>query len=289
MSSVARSSTSNSNAGVIYTTEVSLYDRIFGGLMALLALGLFLFVTLLSIWWFGAPLGQSQGFDIFLPPNPNPVLPIPVEEVELSVIEFDGSESDSFKESLEKTGDSVAKLAETTFSESAGTGIGIAGNGDGLGIGIGRLPGPIAGVRAPKWSVVQEAADLESYQRKLDFFAIEIGAVHKSGDQIWRIARLSTEKVVTESTRGAESSRRHFVNQKTRLRQWDRQTIAQAGVDLKDVIAVHFYPDELVGKMQQLINAQFKERAGDLKEVNFKIVGTPGDFRFEIKDVKFNN
>ena len=277
-----------SSAGATFPTGVSLYDRVFGGLIALLVLSLFMFVTLLSIWWFGESPSMASR-TIIIPPPVDPELPLPVEQVELNLVEFDGSESQSFTESLEKTEDSLAKLSETKLAESEGTGIGIAGDGFGPGIGIGRMPGPGGGNLAPKWNVIQDASDLESYQRKLDFFAIEIGAVHKSSDQIWRIAHLSTKKVVAESTRSAESSLRYFVNQRTRLLQWDRQTIAQAGVDVQDVIAVHFYPDELIVKMQQLIDAKYKDQAGDLREVNFKIVGTPGDFRFEIEDVGFNH
>jgi len=147
----------------------------------------------------------------------------------------------------------------------------------------------VSGGAAPQWSVVQTANDLASYQRKLDVFGIEIGAVHKTRDQVWRIAKLSTEKIVTESTRGAESAARYFVNQKKRLQQWDRQTIAAAGLDLQDVIAVHFYPDELVAKMQQLIDAQYGDRASQLQQVIFKIAGAAGDLRFEIDNVNFGN
>ena len=141
------------------------------------------------------------------------------------------------------TGVSIATLTETKpTADSDATGVGIAGDGEGFGFGNNRQPGPPAGAGGLKWNVAQQATDLEAYQRKLDFFAIEIGAVHKSNDQIWRISELSSKKVVTESTRSAESNLRYFVNRRQRLLQWDRLTIAQAGIDSEDVIAVHFYP-----------------------------------------------
>ena len=270
-----------------FATEVSLYDRVFGGLVASILLGLFLFITLLSIWYF-----QSPALPTFDPPDPwtHAELLVPVEDENISVVEFEGSESQAFAESLEMTDVSISKLSQTMLpSLFNGNGDGFGGDGKERGIGfIDRLPG-LSGVVAPKWNVIQEASDLEDYQHKLDFFAIEIGAVHKSSGQIWRISQLSTEKVVTESSRGAESSHRYFVNKQKRLQQWDRATIAQAGVDVQDTIAVHFYSDELIVKMQQLIDARYKEQANDLKEVTFKIVGTPGDFHFEIEDIKFNN
>ena len=277
-----------SNAGATFATRVSLYDRIFGGLVALLLLGMFLFLTLFSVWWFGAPQ-VGRHIIICPPPTPNPNLLLPMTDDELNVVEFDGSESQAFTESLEMSEVSVAELAKSKLSDSDGTGIGVFGSGDGLGIGFGRVAGPPAGTGPPKWNVVQEAANLEDYQRKLDFFAIEIGAVHKSNNEILKIAQLSTEKIVTKSSRSAESKRRYFANQRTRLLQWDHQTIAQAGVDSQDVIAVHFYPAHLIVKMQQLIDARYKDKASDLEEVTFQIVGTPGDFRFEIKEVKLND
>ena len=215
---------------------------------------------------------------------------VPVEEIELSVVEFEGSESQAFAESIEMTDISITEFSQAKLpSFSNGAGDGIFGDGDGPGFGFTkRSPGPV-GVATPNWNVVQEAADLKAYQRKLDFFGIEIGAVQKSNDQIWRIAQLATEKVVTESSRSAESKHRYFINQRKRLQQWDRQTIADAGVDLQDIIAVHFYPNDLIAKMQQLIDARYKDQASDLKEVTFRIVGSPGDFHFKIEDVKFNN
>ena len=41
--------------------------------------------------------------------------------------------------------------------------------------------------------------------------------------------------------------------------------------------------------MQQLIDADYKDQADDLEEVTFKIVGTPGDYRFEIDNVKLSD
>ena len=286
MSSTTRSAIGGSNKGVSFATEVSQYDRISSGLIALLVLGLFVFATLFLIWCFGA---TEIGRGTPPPPPPHPDRIVPVTDEEINVVEFDGSDSQAFTQSLEMTGASVAELSEVKLSESDGAGFGIEGDSDGPGIGSERRPGPPGGSGSPKWNVVQQASDLDDYQRKLDFFAIEIGAVHKSSDQIWRIASLSTEKVVTESSRSAESNPRYFVNQRKRLLQWDHQTIAQAGIDLQNVLAVHFYPDQLIVKMQQLIDAQYKDQASDIKEVTFKIVGDPGDFRFEIEDVKFNN
>ena len=288
MNGITRPVAVGSHNGTTFRTEVSFYDRVFGGLIASLVLGLFLFVTLLLVWWFGAD--QPRAFsNLTTPFPPNPDLITPIENLELSVVEFDGSESKAFTESIEMSGASIAELFEKNVLDSEGTGIGIAGDTDGLGTGIGRTPGPAQASAAPNWSVIQEASNLESYQRKLDYFGIEIGAVHKSNDKIWRIANLSGEKAVTESSRSAESKRRYFVNQRKRLLQWDRQTIAQAGVDLQDMIAVHFYPDELIAQMQQLIEARYQDQASDLAEVTFKIVGTDGNFHFEIDAAQFKN
>ena len=286
MSSFTRSTASNLGTGATFETKVSLYDRVFGGLLALIVLSLFLFTVLSSIWWFQTPLTGAPGD---LDTGQFVSKPDKEEKEEPNVVEYDGSESQAFTESIELTGISIAEVFAKNASDSQGTGIGIAGDKDGPGIGIGRTPGPAQAGAPPNWSVTQESPNLAGYQSKLDFFAIEIGAVHKTNDKIWRIAKLSTEKVVTESSRSAESETRYFVNKRQRLLQWDRQTIAQAGVDPQDVIAVHFYPKQLILKMQQLIDSRYKDRAKDLASVAFRIVGTAGDFRFEIEDAQFEN
>ena len=57
------------NAHVNYETKVSLYDRVSGGLIALLVIGLFLFAILLSIWWSYVPQ-DGKPVIIILPPWP---------------------------------------------------------------------------------------------------------------------------------------------------------------------------------------------------------------------------
>lgn len=255
-------------------------DRANAILIASLVMFGFLFTVLFTVWWFQEPPNARRLINLPPPPLP-PVLPLE-DDVNLNLVEFESSPGTPLEELIETVTPSIEKL-----SNANGT----------LGYGVGTDPGfgwdprttPPPSVTGPQWSVVQNANDLASYQRKLDFFGIEIGAVHKTRDQVWRIAKLSTEKTVTESNRQAESIRRHFVNQKKRLQQWDQQTIADAGIDLQDVIAVHFYPDELVATMQQLIDTKYGDQASDLQEVTFKITGTARDLHFEIDNVKFGN
>ena len=255
-------------------------DRANAILIASLVMFGFLFTVLFTVWWFQEPPNARRLINLPPPPLP-PVLPLK-DDVNLDLVEFESSTGTPLEELIETVTPSIEKL-----SNANGT----------LGYGVGTDPGfgwdprttPPPSVTGPQWSVVQNANDLASYQRKLDFFGIEIGAVHKTRDQVWRIAKLSTEKTVTESNRQAESIRRHFVNQKKRLQQWDQQTIADAGIDLQDVIAVHFYPDELVATMQQLIDTKYGDQASDLQEVTFKITGTARDLHFEIDNVKFGN
>ena len=278
--SEANSVTSQPNRNVQINTSRG--DRVNGILIASLVMFGFLFAVLFAVWWFHEiPVARNTYLP---PPPPPPTTPItPVEDdFESDVVEFEGSTGTPLEDLIETVNPSVVN-----FSDVKGA------PGDGIGDvpGPGRDPQtvPPSGVAGPQWSVVQASDDLESYQRKLDFFGIEIGAVHKTRDQVWRITKLSTEKIVTESTRSAESRVRYFVNKKKRLQQWDRQTIAAAGVDLQDVIAVHFYPSELVEEMQQLVDAKYGDHASKLQQVTFKIAGAAGDLHFEIDNVKFGN
>ena len=199
---------------------------------AILIASLVMFGFLFTVWWFHEPPVARRIID---PPPPSPLPALPLEDdVNLNLIEFESSPGTPLEELIETVTPSIEKLSDAN---------GTFGYGVGTDPGFGRDPRttPPPSVAGPQWSVVQNASDLVSYQRKLDFFGIEIGAVHKTRDQVWRIAKLSTEKTVTESNRQAESSHRHFVNQIKRLQQWDQQTIADAGIDLQDVIACLLY------------------------------------------------
>ena len=253
-------------------------DRANAILIASLVMFGFLFAVLFTVWWFHEPPVARRIIGPPPPPLP-PVLPLK-DDVNLDLIEFESSPGTPLEELIETVTPSIEKLSDAngTFGDGVGTD---------PGFGWDPRTTPPPSVAGPQWSVVQNASDLVSYQRKLDFFGIEIGAVHKTRDQVWRIAKLSTEKTVTESNRQAESSHRHFVNQKKRLQQWDQRTIAEAGIELQDVIAVHFYPDELVATMQQLIDTKYGDQASDLQEVTFKITGAAADLHFEIDNVKF--
>ena len=253
-------------------------DRVNALLIASLVMFGFLFTVLFTVWWFHEPPVARRTIDPWDTEQPL----VTLDDVTLDFVEFESSEGTPLEELIETVGPSIEELSDAN---------GKLGNGVGTDPGFGRDPRttPTSGLAAPRWSVVQKANDLESYQQKLDFFGIEIGAVHKTQDQVWRIAKLSTEKTVTESTRSAEAKTRYFVSQKKRLQQWDRQMIANAGVDLKDVIAVHFYPDKLVATMQQLVDVEYGDRSSELQEVTFKIAGTAGDLHFEIDNVKFDN
>ena len=273
--------------------RVSRYDRVFARMVASLLVGGFLFAVLVTLWWFQAPK-PGQTLIICPPDDPTIESDRPTDDIELSVYELEQSESKAFAESIEMTTASVANVFEVIGSKPTSSEVvgfnGIGANGQGFdGFGIRRAVLPPGGGAKPRWNVVQQADDLLSYQRKLDFFAIEIGAVHKSKDQIWKVSQLATEKVATESSRSAESSTRYFINKRKRLLQWDQQTIAQAGIESQDVIAVHFYPDELIVQMQELIDVRCGDRSEDLKAATFKIAGTPGDYRFELVEVQFNS
>ena len=261
--------------------KVSIGDHVLAILISSLLMSGVLFASLFAIWWFQAPFEPTPFVDPL-----DTIIIFPKDDLakdtKLSIVEFDNSEIAAFEKAVEMSGTSIASVVQVN---------GLSGDGVTEIHGIDQdkrqlLPERIV---APKWSVIHEAADLESYQQKLDFFKIEIGAVHQFDDRIWRISQLSIDKIVSESTREAESGYRYFVNKQKRLQQLDLQTITQAGLDVEHVIAVHFYPNDLVSKMQQLIDFRYGDRASDLQEVTFKIAGASGNFRFEIDDVKFGD
>ena len=259
---------------------VSGYDRINSGLIVSLMLGSAALALLTLAWLFSGDAKFTGTAPKPLPP-PTPVKPKPVGQASL----FDQAPADSkpLEQAVEQVGSVVAKLSLTK---------GLGGDGvlDGFG-GDGVDPRETVQAKGGfTWSVKLAAEDFDQYQRKLDFFGIEIGVVHKTRDDIWRVSNLSAESKVSKSNRAAEASSHRFQNRNRRLRHWDFRIAQNAGLDVNDalVLVVHFYSPELIERMQQLLAKRCGERLGMLKQAEFCIVGDVGEYRFEVDSVEYH-
>ena len=261
---------------------VSAYDRVNSALVVSIILGSALLALLTLAWIF-----QTAPVTTVIDPEPTtifPAEPTPPDPNQVNLFDQSTADLQPLEQAVEKVGSVVAKLSLTK-------GLGGTGLGDGFG-GTGIDPRErVNSTRGYTWSVSQTAADLNDYRRKLDFFDIQIGVVHKTRNTIWRISDLSTKKTITQSNRSAESASHRFANRNNRLRRWDVKIAAEAGVQTDETLVVHFYPPELIERLRQLLTDHAGHRMDDVQHVEFRVAENNANdgFRFEIASVEYKS
>lgn len=261
-------------------TQVSPYDRVNTALIVSIALSGAALALLTLAWLFqSAPRPTVVAHKL---ETPTPFKLKQPEPNQLNLFDQSTADSQSLEQTVQQIGSVVAELSLTN-------GWGGKGIGNGT-IGKGTDPRELTPARDEcTWSVSQTAAAIDDYQRQLDFFDIQIGVVHKTRKDIWRISDLSAKKTITNSNRSAESSSRRFSNQNNRLRRWDIRIAKEAGFDVNETIVVHFYPTELIKRMRELLIEHVGDRLTELKHVQFRITDGPEGLSFAVDSVKFDS
>lgn len=273
-------------------TKASAYDKINAILIAALLLFGFLFATLFLIW-------ITTAFDFSrVTTGVTPVQNDPGDEkpkgeaddvLEPGVEEFPEVETPQLANALEAVTDAVSSVRaslEKRSGEAAqmgrGSGYGSRDGGDGSG-----------GDGVPeykRWKIAYEASDINVYSDQLRSLNIDIGVVHQTKPDIWRLHNPGAGSDVKRTSRESENKSLYFTHAKERLRRWDQQLCRRANMDLSNTIQCQFYPestrvmlrkveaDALVGTGKNLV---------DVRNTFFKVVPGNGGFVFEHVEFKF--
>lgn len=271
---------SKKSASMNVPLQVSSFDRVNSVLVVSIILSGVLLALLTLAWIFQSPpVAKTVDLDRTTLP---PVKPIQPDPNQINFFDQSTADSQPLEQAVEKIGSTVAKLSLTQ-------GLGGTSLGDGL-EGPGTDPREVVNLRRGfTWSVSHSAGDLDEYQRKLDFFDIQIGVVHKTRNDIWRISNLSTKKTIVESDRSAESSSHRFVNRNNRLRLWDVKIASESGIETDESLVVHFYPPELIQRLRDLLAETAGDQMDDVKHVEFRVADENDGFRFEIARVQYRS
>ena len=168
---------------------------------------------------------------------------------------------------------------------------------DGRGIrggGIGGGPGEPQVDEVPepqRWRVTFEASRRSEYNRQLDYFGIELGAVSKTTARIDLFSDLADETPTRDVTTRGDEKRLYFSHTSRRLKRWDNATAKAAGLDdPEERIMVQFYGDAAREKLQQT-EAAFLEGEGksleDVSRTFFKVRELEGAFEFYVDRIEY--
>jgi hypothetical protein len=191
---------------------------------------------------------------------------------------------------------SVSKvISDLQGSQRLGTQAGVGdseGDGEsGIG-GTDRDPEPTPEIVSEhrRWKVHIESENASKYFEHFSFFEIELGAVHKSKNDIVRIKNSGGAWVVKNSSRSEENESQYFVTSNSSASRWDRAVVKQEGFDLSQYILVHFYPDKTLALLRA-VEAKALQRQNrkltDVLTTEFEIVSSDEGFEIQIKAINF--
>ena len=276
-------------------TKVSVYDRVSGMLVALV-----IFFGLIALALFALWLTRV----ITIKPTPSKVFTI--DELKGRGEHAEGVARDFEDPGVEELADvQEPQLADAmeAVTEAASTRMGrvqaMDGNaaqmGTGTGLGDSRASGPggegNADALAPheRWEINYSTSSVRAYATQLDFFGIELGAVHRSKSDITYAKALSKPKPDTRTGYRDEEDRVYFSHLNKTLREYDRQLLEKARPGItKGRLLVQFYP---ASTYKLLLDAEGRAKGNkpweSLRRTVFKVTGSGGSYAFEVVSQEF--
>lgn len=269
-------------------TRVSTYDRLNALLVSLLLL-VGLFTTMLfMIWLTGKYRARPVAAEInFLIGEPGEEKPEGVADDinEPGVEEFPEVDVPQLADSLLAVTNSISSIMAR--NEQRDGSAEAMGRGKGLGS---RDGGGGGGSGIPAWNVELEAKDRNAYRKQLSFFKIEVGAVHKMNNRVFRLSDPAGASRLVESSRAGEKAKRTHLwgHRNKRLLDWDKDILRQAGLQsVDDFIVGQFYPQEMINQLRGL-EVDYAKRAGreasEIRETTFKVVTAGNGYQFEVRN-----
>ncbi len=280
----------------LFTTKVSVYDRVASMLIALLILIGF-FVMLMFLVWLTKRVMATQRA-------------VPVKYIEELAGRGDhamGTARDLEPPGVEELADVVEpQLTETleAVTDVVSTQLAaldaLEGHADAVGTGGGqgdsRRAGPLGEgaedivPRWERWEIQFSATNQKSYAEQLDFFKIELGAIGGGNPNVDYVAKLSQAQPVKRSAPSAQEQRLYMTWTSGVLQDADRQVLAKSGVETRGRVIMQFYPQEVEDLLAGLEN----ERAGrrtlqEILRTLFGVRGGGGGYEFYVIDQQYRS
>ena len=270
-------------------TKVSIYDRLNAALIACIVIAGFLFAALFLIWLTTAidfsrraagPIVVANEMGDSKPEGVSDDILVP------GVDEFPELEEQQLASKLELVNEAVSSVrasleASRGSAVQMGTGRGYGSREGGPGKGGDAIP------EYKRWIINYESDDINVYAKQLSFFGIDIGVIHQTRNDIWRVHDVGGTPSVIETNREREHETLRFAHKKMRMQRWDRQLCKRAGVDLNNTLQAQFYSKEARQQIRQAEAAALEVTGKTLVEVKntiFKVVPAGNGFEFVVID-----
>jgi hypothetical protein len=273
-------------------TKASSYDKLNAALIACIILAGFVFTALFLIWLTTAfDFSRRAAGPIVSANEMGDSKPEGVADdiLEPGVEEFPEVETPQLANALEAVTDAVSSVRASLEKRSGdaaqmGTGRGYGSREGGPGIGGDGIP------EYKRWIINYETDDINTYAKQLSFFNIDIGVIHQTRNDIWRVHDVGGTPSVVKTNRERENETLRFAHKKMRMQRWDQQLCQRAGVDLTNTIQAQFYSEEARGTIRAAEAAALEGTGKTLVEVKntiFKVVPTGNGFEYVVIDILY--
>jgi hypothetical protein len=273
-------------------TKPSAYDKLNASLISSIMLFGFLFSVLFLIWLTTVfDFSRRAAGPVVVANEPGDTKPKGVADdvLEPGVEEFPEVEVPQLANALEAVTDAVSSVRASLEKRSGdaavmGRGAGYGSREGGSGTGGDGIP------EHKRWIINYEAEDIDSYARQLSFFDIDIGVIHQTRNDIWRVHDVGGAASVIQTDREKEKLTLRFSHKKERMKRWDEELSRRNGVDLSNTITNQFYPESTRQKIRIAEAAALQSAGRQLNQVRNTIfqVEPGGDgYVFTVVDILY--
>ncbi len=271
-------------------TKVSSYDLLNAILVASILIVGFLVATLFLIWLTTAFDFSKQRAAVALEVSeagdekPEGVAD-DVEEP--GVEEFPEVETPQLANALEAVSDAVSSVRASLEKRSGdaaqmGRGKGFGSREGGPGTGGDGIP------EYKRWIINYESENLETYAMQLTHFDIDVGVIHSTTNEIWRIHEVGGIPSVIKTNRETENKSLRFMHKKAKMQRWDQTLARRQGVDLADTITCQFYPEstrQIIRNVELAALEGTDKTVKDIRNTILKVVPGGDGFEFIVVDI----
>lgn len=271
-------------------TKASSFDQLNSALVACIMLFGFLFTVLFLIWLttvFDFSRRAAGPIPIANEPGDSKPEGVADDVLEPGVEEFPEVEVPQLANALEAVTDAVSSVKASLEKRSGDAAVMGAGRGYGS-----REGGPGSGgdgiPEYKRWIINYESEDISTYADMLSHFDIDIGVVHQTKDDIWRVKDVAKGGKVVHTNREGEGKSLYFMHKKMKMQRWDQELCRRAGVDLGNTIQCQFYP-EPTRQLIRVAEAEALQGTGktlnQVKNTIFKVEPGGDKYKFTVIDI----